>query len=187
MIGNTFFPRMNLSARDFDFGYGMNIDTRWTTTTRTRTASRLGGRHFARRSARSWSGSVLKPRVNKLWRLWRLVGEGTNERAASYPTGQLTKPAKRNPPTGKAESLVPSVPRLRSGFCSSLFFLPAILSGTCLSKNNSPNIIYSVVSLLRDTFSAGSRSACDVDDNRYRLSKGLGSCKQCQFSFVILV
>lgn len=35
---------------------------------------------------------------------WR-TNERASERATSYPTGQLTKPAKRNPPT--AESPVP--------------------------------------------------------------------------------
>ncbi|TGZ55799.1 Uncharacterized protein DBV15_11220 [Temnothorax longispinosus] len=60
----------------------MTTTTMTMTMMATTTKSRLGVRHFARRSARSWSGNVLKPRVNKLWR--RLAGERISKRA----TGQ---------------------------------------------------------------------------------------------------
>lgn len=59
------------------------------------------------------------------WRRNERTNERASDRPTSYPTGQLTKPAKRNPPTGGADSPVPRFPRLRSGFCSSLFPSPA--------------------------------------------------------------
>ncbi|EGI66144.1 hypothetical protein G5I_05373 [Acromyrmex echinatior] len=91
----------------------LEVTTVRTTPTPTPTASRLDGgvRHFVHRSARSWSGSVLKPRVNKLWR--RLAGERTSERAS----GQLTN-LPNVTPTTEAEPLGSSAELESVIFCS---------------------------------------------------------------------
>lgn len=102
------------------YNYYGRIKTMLEATTVRTTASRLDGgvRHFVHRSARSWSGSVLKPRVNKLWR--RLAGERTSEQA----TGQLTNLPNVTPTT--EAGLRPS--RVGSGFCSCLSLSFPLLS-----------------------------------------------------------
>lgn len=186
MIGSIFFLRMNLSLRETsiwlrnEYRYPVDDDDEDDgESLRGSSLCAPFGEVMVRQRAETESQQTLTA-VAARWRR----NERTNEQATSYPTGQLTKPAKRNPSTGRAEP-GPSVPRL-SGFCSSLFlslrspqehvYLKIIL-----------RILFIVSPLCCVTFSAGSRSACDVDDNRYRLPKGLGSCKQCQFSFAILV
>ena len=130
----------------------------------TPTVSRLDGgvRHFVHRSARSWSGSVLKPRVNKLWR--RLAGERMSEQAS----GQLTN-LPNVTPTTETEPRFFGRAGVGSGFCSCLSlsfpllsFLSRLLSPPPLflprprpSKNNSRSLFIarlSCVTLPRDRF-----------------------------------
>lgn len=132
--------------------------------------------------ARSWSASVLKPRVNKLCGgslANERVSERTSEQATSHPTGQLT-----NPPNVTPTRLVPPKPSHAKPSLSVADFAPAAfllsltrslgvpfaISPVRPSKNNSPSLF--IARLLRDVSSRQvHRSRSTLTSRRRRLDE----------------